>query len=267
MGLSCRSMSSSGRRGWFRWLPWLVLNVGCAATTPPPAKAPAAVGLAKELEYKAGAVWPHQRRVIQMPVAVGDRPRTPPQPLESPAPVIGIRTQSVTDSRMGKLVGFTLLVGAIASFVAVSVFRNQPGLNRLPTFFAKLFNVQDQGVQAQAIGTAAPANSTACLWPLAIPDKWSGTGVLAWSTTAPPQPRMFFKYDWPPGCASEACATIATNGNTYTAPTSVSGGTGFRMLPTTLNTNKAVAIQQSGQLSDIQPDRPARPNATRPDQR
>src|SRR2546427_9258778 len=27
------------------------------------------VGLVKELEYKAGAVWPHQRRVIQMPVA------------------------------------------------------------------------------------------------------------------------------------------------------------------------------------------------------
>ena len=71
------------------------------------------VGLVKELEYKAGAVWPHQRRVIQMPVAVGDRPRTPPQPLESPAPVIGIRTQSVTDSRMGKLVGFTLLRGRL----------------------------------------------------------------------------------------------------------------------------------------------------------
>jgi hypothetical protein len=81
------------------------------------------VGLVKELEYKAGAVWPHQRRVIPMPVAVGDRPRTMGQPSESPAPVIGIRTQSVTDSRMGKLVGFTLLVGAVASFVAVSVFR------------------------------------------------------------------------------------------------------------------------------------------------
>jgi len=81
------------------------------------------VGLDKELEYKAGAVWPHQRRVIQMPVAVGDRSRTLQEAPESPAPVIGIRTQSVTDSRMGKLVGFTLLVGAIASFVAVSVFR------------------------------------------------------------------------------------------------------------------------------------------------
>src|SRR5579859_5679695 len=81
------------------------------------------VGLVKELEYKAGAVWPHQRRVIEMPIAVGESPRTSPQAPESPAPVIGIRTQSVTDSRMGKLVGFTLLVGAIASVVTVGVFQ------------------------------------------------------------------------------------------------------------------------------------------------
>ena len=73
------------------------------------------VGLVKELEYKAGAVWPHQRRVIEMPVAVGESPRPPAPSAEAPAPVIGIRTQSVTDSRMGKLVGFTMLVGAVAS--------------------------------------------------------------------------------------------------------------------------------------------------------
>ena len=39
------------------------------------------VGLLKELEYKEGAVWPYQRRVIEMPIAVGASAR----PL-SPAP-------------------------------------------------------------------------------------------------------------------------------------------------------------------------------------
>ena len=48
------------------------------------------VGLLKELEYREGAVWPHRRRVLQMPMAVGaeetySRPRR-----EGPAPVIGI---------------------------------------------------------------------------------------------------------------------------------------------------------------------------------
>jgi len=80
------------------------------------------VGLVKELEYRAGAVWPHQRRVIEMPVAVGERPRKP-APAAQPAPVIGIRTESLADSRMGKLVGFTMLVGVVVSFIAVNVFR------------------------------------------------------------------------------------------------------------------------------------------------
>src|ERR1700694_3585824 len=33
------------------------------------------VGLAKELEYKAGTLWPVERRVIEMPRAVNDVPR------------------------------------------------------------------------------------------------------------------------------------------------------------------------------------------------
>src|SRR5215475_7852601 len=32
------------------------------------------VGLTRELEYKGGAVWPYQRRVIEMPIAVGGLP-------------------------------------------------------------------------------------------------------------------------------------------------------------------------------------------------
>jgi hypothetical protein len=99
------------------------------------------VGLTKELEYKAGAVWPHQRRVIEMPVAVGETPR-PSQPasdVPAAAPVIGIRTESVTDSRMGKLIGFTMLVGVVASFVAVNVLREGALRPRMT------YNTGDQG--------------------------------------------------------------------------------------------------------------------------
>src|SRR5206468_5529562 len=46
------------------------------------------VGLVKELEYRSGAVWPHQRRVIEMPVAVGDRPHVASSPRFEPAPVV-----------------------------------------------------------------------------------------------------------------------------------------------------------------------------------
>ncbi len=84
------------------------------------------VGLVKELEYREGAVWPHQRRVIEMPLAVGERARPPEARGDSLAPVIGIRTESVTESRMGRLVGLAILAGAIGvtCFVGASVFRD-----------------------------------------------------------------------------------------------------------------------------------------------
>src|SRR5512134_3415947 len=50
------------------------------------------VGLTKELEYKAGQVVPHVRRVIEMPRAVNERPRPQSPEPETRAPgVVGIR--------------------------------------------------------------------------------------------------------------------------------------------------------------------------------
>src|SRR6266699_399840 len=54
------------------------------------------VGLNRELEYKGGAVWPFQRRVIEMPVAVGGSSTpAPPRTADrsSPAPIVGIRLE------------------------------------------------------------------------------------------------------------------------------------------------------------------------------
>jgi hypothetical protein len=50
------------------------------------------VGLVKELEFKADAVVPHVRRVIEMPRAVNDSPR-PHVRREQPADVVGIRVE------------------------------------------------------------------------------------------------------------------------------------------------------------------------------
>ena len=81
------------------------------------------VGLVKELEYKAGAVWPYQRRVIEMPVAVGAPPMSVPEGgAPKPAPVVGIRTESSTDTRMLRLVGAVLVVAIVAYFIMGSIF-------------------------------------------------------------------------------------------------------------------------------------------------
>ncbi len=73
------------------------------------------VGLTKELEYRAGAVWPATRRVIEMPRAVNEntwRPRVQHQ--TEPAPVIGIRL----DTRAGSRTGRWLLAGGALSLAA-----------------------------------------------------------------------------------------------------------------------------------------------------
>jgi len=77
------------------------------------------VGLNREMEYKAGSVVPCQRRVIEMPLAVGASPAaiTENSDRGAPAPIVGIRLES-SDKRMFKFIGGAL-AGAILLAVAV----------------------------------------------------------------------------------------------------------------------------------------------------
>lgn len=82
------------------------------------------VGLNRELEYKGGAVWPCQRRVIEMPVAVGGRPTSSSAAPDrgAPAPIVGIRLES-SDKRIFKLIVGALAVAIFLSIVAVYMNR------------------------------------------------------------------------------------------------------------------------------------------------
>jgi hypothetical protein len=76
------------------------------------------VGLLKELEYRQGVVYPHIRRVIEMPRVVNDSPRTrirAPEPVR-PAAVVGIRLES---RGRGKTVLGAVAAGLLACLVAV----------------------------------------------------------------------------------------------------------------------------------------------------
>lgn len=89
------------------------------------------VGLSKELEYKAGAVWPVTRRVIEMPRAVNETSRPAQFHLAEPASVIGIQLENRVESRIGRL----LLAGVAASLAAcvlvVSLYRGGVVGNRI----------------------------------------------------------------------------------------------------------------------------------------
>ena len=56
--------------------------------------------------------------------------------------------------------------------VQVRVFRNQARGNPLPTFFGRLANVENQGVVATATAAMVTGDTTDCLRPWAVVDKW-----------------------------------------------------------------------------------------------
>jgi len=98
------------------------------------------VGLLAELEYREGAVWPAERRVIEMPRAVNDSPRRGmPQTPASRAPVIGIRLESDRSSRVGRIVVGGVALGVAGCVLAISLFRG--GVIATRAFYAPMSQV------------------------------------------------------------------------------------------------------------------------------
>ena len=84
------------------------------------------VGLHRELEYKRGMIIPYQRRVIEMPIAVGGSPMSSGAGDRlDPAPIVGIRISSPTDRRMFKLIGVALSIAIVAYLLAVNLSRQR----------------------------------------------------------------------------------------------------------------------------------------------
>jgi hypothetical protein len=87
------------------------------------------VGLLRELEYREGAVWPCQRRVIEMPLAVGQTRAAAVAPLRrQPAAVVGIRLEPRRNRRIHKAVSGLLALAILVCLVsAVFNARNRGG--------------------------------------------------------------------------------------------------------------------------------------------
>jgi hypothetical protein len=102
------------------------------------------VGLVKELEYKAGALIPHRRRVLEMPRAVGDSPRLRfrPIPPEDAPRVVGIRVEEGAKSRRWRrILGWiaTCLLACIAAAIALATLGgHRRGARTVDTFGHRL---------------------------------------------------------------------------------------------------------------------------------
>ena len=88
------------------------------------------VGLSRELEWRDGAIIPHVRRVIELPVAVNavNDFRAAPARHARPAPVINRRLEPKQERRTGKTGAFTLL-GVVALSIVAGITEGRTQLN------------------------------------------------------------------------------------------------------------------------------------------
>lgn len=92
------------------------------------------VGLLKELEYKAGSVWPHERRVIEMPPLVNEAPKPASSAGASAEPKPPRGSAGGTERRVERLIA--VILGAGALILAFALFVIHGGALRTVTFTA-----------------------------------------------------------------------------------------------------------------------------------
>lgn len=78
------------------------------------------LGLKRELEFKGGALWPYQRRVITMPPSPIAAPNQEPLP---PPPPPELSLGSAAESGVGKLIAGLVLAAVIGFAALVFMFR------------------------------------------------------------------------------------------------------------------------------------------------
>jgi Flp pilus assembly protein TadG len=118
--------------------------------------------------------------------------------------------------------------------VKVDVFRNQARGNPLPTFFGKLAGIGSQGAVATATAQVIPGDTTACLRPWAVVDRWREFGPEG------PDPLPTSTYDKysngqgsnPPPEADVYIPPYLSGGTGYTLPADYGRQFGIKMGPT-----------------------------------
>ncbi len=69
-----------------------------------------------------------------------------------------------------------IVIDTDARTVAVTVHRNRERGNAMPTFFARVFGVNEVDIAATATAEATPAGGINCLLPVAVADRWHEAG-------------------------------------------------------------------------------------------
>jgi hypothetical protein len=101
------------------------------------------VGLTKELEFFAGQLLPHRRRVLEMPAGRREAPSSPEGGMEAARPhgAGHSRGSEGAETRVGRLIAGALVLGIVGCIVLIGLFRTSREGSRIvynPIFQANL---------------------------------------------------------------------------------------------------------------------------------
>ena len=131
--------------------------------------------------------------------------------------------------------------------IRVDVYRDQARGNPLPMIFGRAFGMFTQSVRATATARVAVADSSDCMKPWAIPDKWFDRHYVTPPIESPPA--------WTPDDRFETVTgggqpTPLPDADIYTPPSSSGPGTGFTVAA---DLGLRVVLKQGGPSTAIQP--------------
>jgi hypothetical protein len=90
------------------------------------------VGLRRELEYRGGAVWLHERRIVEMPKAVNEPPPPSAEKVSSPQPPASMNVRmGGAESKVGRLILIAIGVGILSCVTVVLLLREGGPAHRI----------------------------------------------------------------------------------------------------------------------------------------
>ena len=90
------------------------------------------VGLKRELELRGGAVWPHERRLVEMPKVPGLPVRPQAEPAHPPpAYSLNAHLEGGAESRVGRMILIVVGLGILACVIVVLALREGGPANRV----------------------------------------------------------------------------------------------------------------------------------------
>ena len=137
-------------------------------------------------------------------------------------------------------------VNGLTGCIRVDVYRNQTRGNALPSIFGQAFGINAHGVRATATARVAVADSSDCLKPWAIPDKW----LDRYDVTPTIDVNRWTEDDRFETHTGGGQPTPLPNPDVYTPPSNSGPGTGFTVAA---DLGTRVTLKQGGPSTAIEP--------------